>query len=125
MNQLRKKRSCGSGWTRRLVPDWWPWTGWLSDCCREHDYWYARGGDEADRRLADENLYRCILAKTPPVPVKGLREWACVYWLRRRRWRRRRFLVLSTARAYRDAVRLFGAQHFAYRRPYPEDLQAD
>ena len=43
------------------APDWLPVCGNIHECCTEHDWLYEMGGDEGERRFADQHLYECIM----------------------------------------------------------------
>ena len=118
MAALRSKPNqypCGTGWSAKYTPQRIWGVGSLRPCCREHDRLYATGGNEEDRALADEDFYRCIMAKMPqrPLPIIGSPAW--VERLRRRRWLCQKRKVLIAARAARAAVREFGGEHFRFR----------
>jgi hypothetical protein len=90
-----------ASWLGALVPDrviGLPWFGMVGDL---HDYLYFLGGDEHDRRRADDTLRRLMRALCPP-------RRTCMA-----RSRRRRMRVVSNV--YWAACRAEGHWYFAYR----------
>lgn len=82
----RKRNYCTA------APDWLPACGDISDCCREHDEAYARGGSKQDRLEADLDLFACI------VECGGQRGHPFRAWL--------------AGTIYYFAVRIFGRRHW-------------
>ena len=89
-----------------FIPDWFPSTGYIGCCCALHDFLYALGGDEKQRRRADRLLGRCIRCKAEH---RGKTFWGKIT-LRRRRGR-------AVALLYLKAVRARSGEYFNYRPP--------
>ena len=80
------------------------WHGWgpnwlFKADCYEHDYNYAVGGSEADRRMADWGFYIAMIQDT-----------------KRLVWFRQPFARLN-AWIFYQAVRMFGKKHYNYQGP--------
>ena len=74
--------------------------------CNQHDFYYWRGGSEADRKKADEAFYRYM--QIDANRYSGLK----------------RLKYLAIAYIYYKAVRIFGRRHFYYgKQKTREDLQ--
>jgi hypothetical protein len=54
-----------------------PWEG----CCVAHDFAYWRGGTRADRRAADRQLRRCVVAKAQEYAFVGRCLITAVAWI--------------------------------------------
>ena len=83
-------------------PQSWKGKGpnWLfRACCYQHDYNYAKGGTEADRRWADWGFYSAMRKDIKRLP-----------------WWRQPFAKIN-AWIFYQGVRLFGKRHFATSTP--------
>ena len=83
---------CGPANWRGAAPQWF-----FKACCMEHDYNYALGGTEADRRWADWGFYVAMIKDIMRLP-----------------WYKRPFARIVAWVFYR-AVRWQGAKQFNYR----------
>jgi len=54
-----------------------PWEG----CCVVHDWHYWQGGTRADRRAADRELYRCVVAQAQEYALLGKCAVFIIAWI--------------------------------------------